>query len=158
MMSCVMQPLFRSFLPPLPRRQQAAQQRAAQKQQQQQQQGGEEGAEDLVRESTTLRWEGHRMQGAHIELNLRFEDTVRKLRGRGDREARDVTLRLARELKRLNDGLVAKLARISTVNRTVVEILQKSQDGKAALMVRKAAEVLVKVRAPWYDPLFRPPS
>lgn len=86
------------------------------------------------------------MQGANIELNLRFDDTVRTLRGRGDREAREVMLRLAKEYRHLNDGLVAKLARISMINRTVVEILQKSEDGRAALMVRKAAEVLVKVR------------
>ena len=31
------------------------------------------------------------------------------------------------------------------INRTVLELLQKSQDGKAALMMRKAAELLVKV-------------
>lgn len=41
--------------------------------------------------------------------------------------------------------LAARLARMSMVNRTVVEILEKSEDGKAALMMRKAAELLVKV-------------
>ena len=33
------------------------------------------------------------------------------------------------------------------INRTMLELLQKSRDGKAALMMRKAAELLVKVRA-----------
>lgn len=41
--------------------------------------------------------------------------------------------------------LAARLARMSMINRTVLELLQKSQDGKAALMMRKAAELLVKV-------------
>ncbi|CAM9616443.1 unnamed protein product, partial [Ectocarpus sp. 13 AM-2016] len=51
---------------------------------------------------------------------------------------------LAKEFKQLNDGLAAKLARISMINRTLVEILRKSEDGQAALMMRKAAELLVK--------------
>ncbi|CAN0542406.1 unnamed protein product, partial [Ectocarpus sp. 8 AP-2014] len=102
------------------------------------------GAEGLVQESTDLRWEGHRLQGAHIELSLRFEDTTRMLESKGGREARAAMLRLAKEFKQLNDGLAAKLARISMINRTLVEILGKSEDGQAALMMRKAAELLVK--------------
>lgn len=93
-----------------------------------------------------MRWEGHRLQGAQIELSLRFDDTTRTLESRGDREARAVMLRMAKEFKQLNDSLAAKLARISIINRTLVEILRKSQDGQAALMMRKAAELLVKVR------------
>lgn len=113
---------------------------------QQQGEGGEDGAA-LAQESTTLRWEAHGMQGATIALNLRFDDTVRTLESRGnDREAKEVMLRLAKEYKTLNDGLVSRLARLSVINRTMVEILHKSQDGKAALMMRKAAELLVKVR------------
>ncbi|CAN0179104.1 unnamed protein product, partial [Ectocarpus fasciculatus] len=102
------------------------------------------GGEGLMQESNDLRWEGHRLQGAHIELSLRFDDTTRTLERRGDREARAVMLRLAKEFKQLNDGMAAKLARISMINRTLVEILRKSQDGQAALMMRKAAELLVK--------------
>lgn len=87
------------------------------------------------------------MQAATIALNLRFDDTVRTLKSRGnDREAKEVLLRLAKELKTLNDGVVSRFTRLSAVNRTIVEILQKSKDGKAALMMRKAAELLVKVR------------
>ncbi|CAN0443686.1 unnamed protein product, partial [Ectocarpus sp. 12 AP-2014] len=102
------------------------------------------GGEGLVQESTDLRWEGHRLQGAHIELSLRFKDTTRTLESKGDREARAAMLRLAKEFKQLNDGLAAKLARISMINRTLVEVLRKSEDGQAALMMRKAAELLVK--------------
>lgn len=51
-------------------------------------------------------------------------------------------------MKQLNGVLAARHARLSMVNRTVVEILQKSEDGKAALMMRKAAELLVKVCLP----------
>lgn len=87
------------------------------------------------------------MQGSTIALNLRFDDTIRTVESRGnDREAKEVMLRLVKELRTLNDGLVSRYSRLSAVNRTVVEILAKSQDGKAALMMRKAAELLVKVR------------
>lgn len=53
------------------------------------------------------------------------------------------------QAKDLVGVLAERLARISMVNRTVLEILQKSEDGKAALMMRKAAELLVKVGGPW---------
>lgn len=99
-------------------------------------------------ESRTLRWEGHRTQGANIALGLRFDDTVRTLERRSDdRQAREVLLRLGKELRQFNDALAGRLLRMSAVNRTVVEVLQKSEDGKAALMMRKAAELLVKVGA-----------
>lgn len=61
-------------------------------------QNGEENAADLVQESSFLRWEGHRLQGANIALSLRFDDTVKKLETRGDREARKVLLGLATEV------------------------------------------------------------
>lgn len=87
------------------------------------------------------------MQGNTIELNLRFDDTVRTLKSRGnDREAREVLLQLAKDFKTLNDELMSQFTRLSAINRTIVEMLQKSKDGKAALMMRKAAELLVKVR------------
>lgn len=111
--------------------------------------GESSSASDLVQESSTMRWEGHRTQGANIALGLRYDDTVRALERRSDdREAKEVLLRLAKELKQLNDAMAGRLLRMSAVNRTVVEVLQKSEDGKAALMMRKAAELLVKVR-PW---------
>lgn len=51
-----------------------------------------------MQESSVLRWEGHRMQGATIALGMRFDDTVKKLESRGDREARIVLLGLAKEV------------------------------------------------------------
>ncbi|CAN0042662.1 unnamed protein product, partial [Scytosiphon promiscuus] len=104
-----------------------------------------ESSSGIIQESNTLRWEGHRTQGVNIALGLRFDDTVRTLERRGDdRQSKEVLLQLATELRQFNDALAARLLRMSAVNRTLVEVLQKSEDGKAALMMRKAAELLVK--------------
>lgn len=76
----------------------------------------------------------------------RHENAMGDLEGRSDGEARAVLLRLAKESRTMNGELAAHLSRTSMLNLGVVEMLRKNRDGRAALMMRSAAEILVKVR------------
>ena len=102
--------------------------------------------ESLEREGVSLRWAGHRLHGASIGLRQRHDATMGTLEGRSDGEARAVMLRLVRDFREMNGELAAHLSRTSMLNLGVVEMLRKSRDGRAALMMRSAAEILVKVR------------
>ena len=103
--------------------------------------------ESLEREGISLRWAGHRLHGANIGLRQRLDATMDTLESRSDVEARAVMLRLAREFREMNGELTAHLSRMSMLNLGVVKMLRKSRDGRAALMMRSAAEILVKVRS-----------
>lgn len=103
--------------------------------------------ESLEQEGISLRWTGHRLHGANIGLRQRHENAMGNLEGRSDGEAKAVLLRLAKESREMNGELAAHLLRMSMLNLGVVEMLKKSRDGRAALMMRSAAEILVKVRS-----------
>lgn len=121
-------------------------------QQQQQQREENEGREEIAahrdfrQEGLNLRWPGHRLQELNIAQSGRCDDIMGKLQSSGDREARNAMLGLILDLKGLNGKLAKHLARMSNANLGLVEMLEKSEDGRAALMMRKAADVLVKAR------------
>lgn len=113
--------------------------------------------EDTAQTAIDLRWQGHKFQAQNICLNNRHEDTIARLQGRGDRETRHALLSLLKESKAMNGALAGHLALMSNANQGLVDILQKSKDGGAALTMRRAAELLVKVRVKvevvhWYQP------
>lgn len=106
----------------------------------------EESTTDAVQAGIDLRWKNHMLQGHSIAITQRYNDTMNKIETRSDSEARKVMQGLATELNGLNGTLAEYLARMSNANHGLVEMLQKSEDGRAVLMMRRAAEMLVKVR------------
>lgn len=74
------------------------------------------------------------------------DDAIVKLESRSDSEAREVLLGLTKELQGMNGNLAAHLAQMSNSNLGFVAMLRFSEDGRAALMMRRAADLLVKVR------------
>lgn len=105
----------------------------------------EGGVDEIARAGVDLRFAGHRLQGLTDFLNARYEDTLSKLEKSSDRDARKITLELSREFKKLNDALAAHCMRLSNSNRGAMGLLKKTEDGRAAVTMRKAAELLVKV-------------
>lgn len=99
-----------------------------------------------MQEGFDLRWAGHRLQGLNVCLNARYEDTIAKLEGRSDLEARKIVLELMQEFHKHNNELAAHCMRLSNSNHGAMGLLKKSKDGRAAVTMRRAAELLVKVR------------
>lgn len=106
----------------------------------------EEGVKEIVQAGADLRWAGHRLQGLNVCLNARYEDTIAKLKGRCDLEARKIVLELLQEFQKHNNELAALCMRLSNSHHGAMDLLKKSEDGRAAVTMRRAAELLVKVR------------
>ena len=103
-----------------------------------------------------LRWHGHALHAHTLVLAQQCNDSMERLEGMDDREAREVLKSLVQEYRAVNDSLAAFLARMSNANQGLVEMLQKSEEGRSSLMMRRAAEMLVKVRSSLCAPAVQP--
>lgn len=104
------------------------------------------GPGDPEGECDLIMCEGKRLQMLNTSLTDRNNDIVNKLSSMDDREARQVLAVLNVDFKQQNSALSTYLSRLLSQNHSLREMLKKSEDGRAAINMQKAAELLVKVR------------
>lgn len=88
--------------------------------------------------------EGKRLQALNLTITQRNADAMSRLSSRSDREAREVMTSLNEDLQKQNSALAAYVSQLTSQNLNLREILKKSEDGRAAIDMQKAAELLVK--------------
>lgn len=106
--------------------------------------GVERGGSNERRGSFTC--ESERLKALNVALTRRHDYVMARLSSRSDGEARRVLMSLNEDLAKQNGALTAFTAQLASQNRSLREMLKESEDGQAAISMRDAAELLVKVR------------